>query len=104
MIHAGAAVEKNIKSAMGNKELFQKVKDFRLPIGEYALFGSAPLGIRRLKECLDIDVIVTEDLWNECKNKNWEVRRASHGSEYLWNNEIETIDPVILKGDMSLLQ
>jgi hypothetical protein len=74
---------------MSNKDLFQRVKDLKLPIGKYALFGSAPLGIRGLKDCHDIDIIVTEDLWNEYTNKGWELRTMLHGSQYFWNNEIE---------------
>ena len=73
-----------------NNNLFQKVKDLKLPIGEYALFGSAPLGIRGLRNCRDIDIIVTERLWRECcKEKNWEMKKMPHGSEYLWSGEIE---------------
>lgn len=54
---------------MSNQNLFQKVKDLNLPFGKYALFGSAPMGIRGLKDCHDIDIIVTEDIWNDIKRK-----------------------------------
>ncbi len=74
---------------MTNEDLFQRVKDLKLPMGKHALFGSAPMGIRNLKECHDIDIVVTEDLWNEYKNKNWEVRTMPHGSQYLWNDKLE---------------
>ena len=37
----------------------------KLPIGKYALFGSAPLGIRELKDCHDADIIVSEDNTSE---------------------------------------
>ncbi len=73
---------------MDNQDLFQKVKDLKLPIGKYALFGSAPLGIRGLKDCRDIDIIVTEELWNKYK-KNWEMKSMPHGSQYLCQGEIE---------------
>lgn len=74
---------------MSNKNLFQQVKDLKLPIDKYALFGSASLGIRGLKNCHDIDIIVTEDVWNEYKAKNWKIRTMPHGSQYLWNDGIE---------------
>lgn len=74
---------------MSNKDLFQRVKDLKLPIGKYALFGSAPLGIRGLKDCHDIDIIVTEELWDEYKEKNWEIKVMPCDSQYLWNDEIE---------------
>lgn len=57
-------------------------------MGKYALFGSVPLGIRGLRDCRDIDIVVTKDLWNELK-KNWEIRKIPHGSQYLWNDGIE---------------
>jgi len=74
---------------MSNNDLFQKVKDLKLPIGKYALFGSAPMGIIGLRDCHDIDIIVTEDLWNEYKEKNWKIKTMPHGSQYLINGEIE---------------
>ncbi len=93
MILVLAVQAKNIKNVMennmSNKDLFQKVKELALPMGKYALFGSAPLGIRGLKDCHDIDIIVMEDLWNEYKEKNWEIRTTPNGSQYLWNDEVE---------------
>jgi len=74
---------------MTNKDLFQKVREMKLPLGEYALFGSAPLGIRELKICHDIDIIVTPDLYNKYKKDGWEVETTPDGSEYLGKDEIE---------------
>jgi len=75
---------------MSNKELFKKVKDLYLPIGKYALFGSAPLGVRNLKECHDVDIIVSEDLFKEYGNKSeWERGVASSGAERLFSGDIE---------------
>ena len=61
----------------------------KLPIGKYALFGSAPLGIRGLRGCHDIDIIVTEDLWNEFSKKNWDLKFSSFGNPFLCNGDIE---------------
>lgn len=77
---------------MSNKELFAQVKKLNLPIGKYALFGSAPLGIRNLKDCHDVDIIVTEDLWNKYKNKSeWELKEMPNEFKdvYLCNGDIE---------------
>lgn len=78
---------------MGNKELFQKVKKLNLPISEYALFGSAPMGIRKLRVCRDIDIIVTKKLWNEYSGKpEWKLAKTQNQDEYsdgLRNNNIE---------------
>ena len=73
---------------MSNKDLFQKIKDLKLPIGKYALFGSAPMGIRNLKECSDIDLIVVEELWEEYKNKNdWTYKITENGVEHIESSD-----------------
>lgn len=74
-----------------NKQLFRRVKELNLPSGKYTLFGSAPICVRGLKDCShDIDIIVTEDIWNiYLKKDGWKLKRMDHGSEYLWNNYIE---------------
>ena len=74
---------------MNNNDLFRRVKEIRLPPGRYALFGSAPMGIRGLKVCQDADIIVTENLWDEYMNKGWEIKTMPHGSRYLRDNKIE---------------
>ena len=73
---------------MSNKDLFQRVKKLNLPIGKYALFGSAPMGIRGLKECHDIDMVVDEDLWQEYKNKaGWQYKITEHGVEHIESDD-----------------
>lgn len=93
MIRAGADLEKSIKSVMGNSSrndaLFKRVRELHLPNGKFALFGSAPMGIRAIKDCHDIDIIVTEELWDEYQKKKWKVRMVPNGSSYLWRDEIE---------------
>jgi len=74
---------------MRNNDLFQRVRELNLSLGKYVIFGSGPLGIRGLTECNDIDILVTQNLWNEYKNKDWELRVMPHGSEYLQKNKIE---------------
>lgn len=73
-----------------NEELFEKVKRLNLPIREYALFGSAPMGVRELKECHDIDIIVTEDLFEKFKgDPDWQLKLMDDSSEYLENDSVE---------------
>lgn len=57
-------------------QLISDVKSLNLPQGCYALFGSAPIVVRGLREAShDIDIIVSEELWNHYKNKpGWAVR------------------------------
>lgn len=47
-----------------NTEMFESLRAFNLPMGEYLIIGSGPLGIRNLKTIGDIDIIVTPKLWD----------------------------------------
>lgn len=73
-----------------NEALFQQVRALLIPEGKYVLFGSAPMGIRGLHDCHDLDVLVMEDVWNKYRDKGWEVRSMPNGgSEYLQKDGIE---------------
>lgn len=75
---------------MDNKELFDQVKKLNLPIGKYALFGSAPMAIREIRDCRDIDVIVTQDLWDECSKKpEYKLTRDENGLDCLVSGNVE---------------
>lgn len=58
-----------------NQKLFQRVKELNLPIGEYAIFGSGPMGIRDLREMHDMDLIVSDKIFNEYLDKQgWKIK------------------------------
>lgn len=42
-----------------------ELKTLNLPAGQYAIFGSGPLAIRNLRDAGDIDIIVTQKLWEQ---------------------------------------
>lgn len=52
-----------------NRQKFLDIKALHLPIGEYAITGSGPLGIRNLREINDIDIIVSSTLWDALSEK-----------------------------------
>lgn len=73
-----------------NKKLFNKVRVLNLPAGEYALFGSAPLGIRGIKECRDADVIVSHRVFEGFRGvSGWEIKTTDFGMEYLSSGQVE---------------
>ena len=73
-----------------NQQLFQRVKDLNLPIGEYAIFGSGPMGIRNLREMHDIDLIVSDRIFNEYLNKQgWEIKEIYGYRDWLKNESLE---------------
>lgn len=51
------------------KDLLQQLEKLGLPREKFAVGGSGPLGIRGLRESADLDLIVTEDLWNRLSER-----------------------------------
>lgn len=45
-----------------NTQKFALLKKYNLPLGEYAIGGSGPLGIRGIREINDIDILVSNSL------------------------------------------
>jgi hypothetical protein len=43
----------------------EELTGLNLPSGQYAIFGSGPLAIRNLRDAGDIDIIVTQELWEK---------------------------------------
>jgi len=70
-----------------NEKIFQKVKDLNLPIGKYIIFGSGPLAIRNLKIPHDIDILVTQDVYDRYKQKNEWQEKEYNQDLYLENDE-----------------
>lgn len=63
-------IEPKANSAMNNnQEKFSILRSFNLPIDQYLITGSGPMGIRNLKAMGDLDIIVSEELWNQLASK-----------------------------------
>lgn len=45
-----------------NMKKFAALKKYNLPIGEYAISGSGPLGVRDIREINDIDIVISPTL------------------------------------------
>ncbi len=70
-------------------EFLKKLKELNLPKGKFAIFGSGPMGVRGLRKIRDIDLIVTEDLFNILKNKEKWLKVREKPCESLEKDEIE---------------
>jgi len=73
-----------------NQELLKRVKDLGIPLGEYAVFGSGPIGVRGLREMHDIDLIVSDNIFDEYLNKpGWRIKEIYGYRDWLKNDELE---------------
>ena len=73
------------------QNLLDKVKALNLPLGEYALFGSAPMFVRGLREEMhDVDIVVTEKLWEKMQAvPGWKMETANSGDPVLRCEKLE---------------
>jgi len=52
-----------------NKALFEELRALDLPVNEYVIVASGPLGIRNLRAMKDVDILVSDNLWTEFGKK-----------------------------------
>ena len=52
--------------------IVEKVKALDFPDGEYIVVGSGILGAKNIREIHDVDIVVSSDLFEKCKNDGWE--------------------------------
>jgi len=73
--------------------LLNQLKNFNLPKGGYAIFGSGPLGIRNIRDTHDLDIIIDEKLFDKYKDmSDWEFKSFKRDGRYIEmieNNGIE---------------
>jgi hypothetical protein len=53
--------------------IFQEVKKLNLPMGEYVVVGSGPMAAREIRDFKDIDILVSEKLYDELVKNGWEI-------------------------------
>jgi len=67
----------------------EEVREMNLPLGKYAIFGSGPLAVRRIRDTKDIDLIVTPDIYSYYRKQNgWKLRFA-YGIFFLRKGNVE---------------
>lgn len=67
-------------------DIVSRVKILNLPKGEYCVFGSGVLEIHGIRKAKDVDVLVTEKLYQELKQQGW--KRKWFFWRTLWSKAI----------------
>lgn len=78
--------------------IIDKVKSLNLPDGQYVVFGSGPLAVRGIRESSDVDLLVTEDLYQVLKKQGWEEKEWEWGGFYLYKDGVEADDSYTSQG------
>jgi sulfate permease, SulP family len=56
---------------MNPMNIFEEVNNLNFPIGEYIILGSGILEVLGIREVADIDILVSDKLFNELRGKGW---------------------------------
>jgi len=75
------------------KNLLGKFKKLNLPDGQYVIYGSAPLGIRGIREIHDLDVAVTNNLYQRLLKKYPKQEKKDKTKRFIKLGKIEIIPP-----------
>jgi len=52
-------------------DIFKEIKNLNFPLGEYLIVGSGPLAARGIRDYKDVDILVTENLYNKLIEQDW---------------------------------
>ena len=57
-------------NSLSRMTIFERVKKYNLPLGEYAVFGSSLLEVWGIRKANDLDIIVTPELFERLRQDN----------------------------------
>ena len=60
-------------------DIITKIKQLNLPLNEVIVVGSAILSVKGIRESNDIDLLVSESVFNELKKRGWKSKIVDHG-------------------------
>lgn len=59
---------------MTKEDIIRKVKELDLPADSYIIFGSCPLAFADIREAGDIDMLVSQDVFDKLQAEGWETK------------------------------
>lgn len=69
--------------------IIKEVKELQLPLGKYSVVGSGALSVRNIRQHSDIDLIVTEEIYEKLKKGGWEEREKKNGFFHIYKDNAE---------------
>lgn len=77
---------------MNLKEMLKAVHNLNFPQGECVVVGSGTLTARGIRESLDVDLIVSEKIWNELSKKH-DVFQKGGVNRISLSEDVEVLGP-----------
>ena len=70
-------------------KIIEDIKKLNLPTGKYSVVGGSAMAGRGIRETGDIDLILTEDLYEELKKGGWAEKEKRPGYFHIYKDEAE---------------
>ncbi len=72
------------------QKFLEELKLLNLPIGEYVIVSSGPMAMRGIRECGDLDLLITEKLFNDL-SKKYTADKAENFSKVVISENIHKV-------------
>lgn len=69
--------------------IINQVKSLNLPLGQYVVVGSGAMSVHGIRPHKDIDLLVTQELYDELKRRGWEETEVKPGFLVVKQNDVE---------------
>ena len=66
-----------------------RVRKFNLPTGEYTVVGGGVLAARGLRGSIDVDLMLTKNLYERLKSEGWEEKEIRPGHFHIYKDNAE---------------
>lgn len=80
-------------------DIFEKVKSLNIPIGSYTVIGSGSMSAHGIRPHNDIDMLVTQEVFSEFKEKGWKLVKHNENFEVLEKDDFEMSVTMNIFGD-----
>lgn len=74
---------------INGQRLIELVKQERFPDGSFVIFGSGPLALAGIRPVMDIDIVVTDDLYKDLKRRGWREKIGLNGDKMICHDVFE---------------
>jgi hypothetical protein len=76
-------------------DIFDQVRSLNLPIRKYAVIGSGVMSAYDIRTHKDIDLVVTQDLYEELKNQGWQIKQIKPDFEVVVSGIVEASSKMV---------
>lgn len=77
----------------------EQVKALHLPLGQYAVVGSGAMSVHGIRPHKDIDLVVTQELYNELKHRGWQEDEKKPGFFVVHQGDVEASPKMLTVDD-----